>query len=71
MFLWGENLYVHGSVYTKKLLQIKLRKLSIFNLFLFFLDQNWLNHTHSIVYARVRASFLDNLGFMAQGLLKF
>ena len=45
-------------------INMMLRKLSILAFYHDFLGQNRLKDTKSIVYARVRASFLDNLGCM-------
>ena len=51
---------LHCNVRTKII--IKLGKLSILDYKYDFWGQNRLKHTQSIVYARVRASYLYNLG---------
>ena len=62
MFSWSNFLSFYISPSASTL--IKLRKLSILASKYAFCGQNKLNDTQLIVYARVRASFLDNLGCM-------
>ena len=63
-FIFSSKLFEkYCSIRTKKMHRMKMKKNGTLLTFL-----NRLKHTHSITFAKVRTSILDNLGCIALGL---